>query len=184
MFGLTGATWGIIGSWVAVGLIIGTLCDKFYKTQKRKRELADPFDVYYEPDIDQPINSYQINAAETIQQIRVTLRIKTSLNVRFASVRFYGEGDQPKITNLYDWNWGVGAKAGYIDDHGTIDGSWYWEYHDPFPRYKNSRIKIGIQLYARGAFKGNLGVGLTHLEREVENQGMEKLMPFQVVVNE
>ena len=142
-----GAIAAIIGATVAVVLITFGIGRWAYRKYKR----SHPFRVKCEG-ID------NIKAKAEVQHLETTLFIDTELTIEFIQVKFDGDGIKPTIKRLYDWNLLDKDTPIRVYAHPVQDGSWYWEYLLPFRRMAKSRITIGVEYIAGGAFNGSMEI--------------------------
>jgi len=158
---MMGTDWGIIASIISAAILIAGTLYAVFRWGIRKIQIKNPYDVYYEPEIDAIKHNMIVNASRDSKYLQVTLRVKTEVNVERVSLKFEGVGEIPQIKNLYDWNWGLGITDPSIFTFPVADGSWYWRYNSPIRRFRNSRIKIGIRYIAINSFSGELKIGFT-----------------------
>ena len=165
--GLTFTIWGAIVSTIAVLLIAVSLFfnSRWGKTIYRKIMLRNPFEAWYGESVEKPIiSSCIINTSGDPQHLRFTLCMKNELDISFIQLAFVGEGKTPKIKSLYDWLRAIPSKPEDVECYEMQDGSWYWRYHSPWPRFAGARVTIGIKCLATDSFDGELQFRLTAIQ--------------------
>ncbi len=74
------------------------------KRRKRNNSLQDPFEIYDETGKGNKRKSCLINASPKMQEIKITLKVKTEVNIKFMNIAFDNNDSSPIIKGLYDWN--------------------------------------------------------------------------------
>jgi hypothetical protein len=158
----TGALWGSI---IAGAFSIGSALFFLIRWLYRRTKLSNPFEAYYESELDKIEYQYIGFASPKPQQCQIALRMKTMVKVEFVVVYFQGEGNIPTINKLYEWNIGYGEIPYNVHTHPTKDKSrYFWHYDTSLLRNNKDRIRIGIEFQANDYFNGDLIVELKTTE--------------------
>jgi len=95
--------WGVIIAVVTLACVLGGVVISIRNWFINKRQLKNPFDVYYEQPKENVECVKQANTSKITQYLNITLKINANVYVEHISIEFKGNGEIPKIKRLYDW---------------------------------------------------------------------------------
>ena len=93
-----GSIWAIVAGIVATGLAFVALS----RCINGKRGLRELFEAY-DPKTKREINSFIIHVSPNPQVLKLTLRMKASVNIQYIAISVVGSGQVPSIGKPYDY---------------------------------------------------------------------------------
>jgi len=165
---ICGMAWTIIGT-IASVIVLAFLVDQFIfgggagKWLHKKIMLRKPFVIFSEPKPGSMEQSVVLPISRNKQCFNLTLKMGVESWVLFLAIQIVGQGVHPRITTLYNWEWGIDKELIDIYPPYYVQGQdcWYWTYHSRHLRHKGSRITIGVECLAESQFNGEIEVALS-----------------------